>query len=247
MCYFKSLFFCCAFLFLMICSAQDYTFIPEHLHLLSDEQVDSMSFKITPEVLLLNEQGEVLPQAQMELMTNPEYKPLFYVDANGNIKTLVFQKKNKGPVLIMENPKAAFFKGEKALDFIVRDLNGKPIKLSELKGNVVVLNFWFTTCGPCIQELPSLNSLVKEYKDKAVVFLAITFNKKGVVQQFLEEQTFDYAIAVNAHDVITSYGVQSYPTSMVINKKGEIVLKELGYRTNIKTVLSKSINSQLEK
>ncbi|WAC03815.1 TlpA disulfide reductase family protein [Lacinutrix neustonica] len=198
-------------------------------------------------MLLLNEQGEILPQSQLKLMSNPQYKPLFYVDANNKIKTLVFQKKNNRPVLIMKNPEAAFVKGEKALDFIVRDLNGRTIKLSELKGSVVVLNFWFTNCGPCIQEMPNLNSLVKDYKDKAVVFLAITFNKKDVVEQFLEEQTFDYTIAANANDVITSYQVQSYPTSMVINKKGEIVLKELGYRTNIKTVLSKSINSQLEK
>jgi len=93
--------------------------------------------------------------------------------------------------------------------------------------------------------MPSLNSLVTEYKDKEVVFLAVTFNKKEVVKAFLEEKAFNYTIAANANDVITMYGVQSYPTSIVINKKGEIVLKELGYRTNIKTVLSNSIKSLL--
>jgi thiol-disulfide isomerase/thioredoxin len=138
-----------------------------------------------------------------------------------------------------------YTKGEKALDFIVTDLNGNTIKLSELKGKVVVLNFWFTKCGPCVIEMPTLNTLVDEYKNKDVVFLALTFNKKGVVENFLYEHEFKYTIAANAMDAIRIYGVQSYPTSIVIDKKGAIVLKEIGYRTNIKTVLSQAINPLL--
>ncbi|WP_052503435.1 peroxiredoxin [Lacinutrix sp. Hel_I_90] len=247
MCYFKFICIYCAFLFSFISNAQDYTFIPENQQLLSDEQVKTMQIMISTDVILFNEQGEILPMSQIKLMTNPEYKPLFYVDIANKIKTVVFKKKSNLPVLVKKNPEAKFTKDEKALDFIVSDLKDKTIKLSELKGKVVVLNFWFTKCGPCIQEMPDLNALVKEFKDDPVVFLAITFNKKELVEQFLEEQTFDYSIAANANNVITIYGVQSYPTSMVINKKGEIVLKELGYRTNIQEVLSQSIKSQLTK
>lgn len=244
--YIKSILLVFVLLFSTISFAQDYKFIPTTQHLLSDEQVKTMQIMITPDIMLFNEQGKILPISKMELMANPEYKPLFYADENGKLKSLVFKKKSNHPVLVEKNPEAEFTKGEKALDFIVTDLRGKTIKLSELKGKVVVLNFWFTKCGPCVQEMPTLNALVKEYKNKDVVFLAITFNKKGVVENFLEETDFNYTIAANANDVISMYGVQSYPTSIVINKKGEIALKEIGYRTNIKTVLSKAIKSLLK-
>ena len=243
--YLNSILYLFALLFSAIGFTQDYKFIPKHQHLLSDAQVKTMQIIITPDIMLFNEQGKILPMSKMELMANTDYRPLFYADANGKIKSLVFQKKSNHPILIEKNPEAAYTKGEKALDFIVSDLNGKTIKLSELKGKVVVLNFWFTKCGPCVQEMPSLNNLVTEFKNKDVVFLAITFNKKDVVKQFLKKKTFNYTIAANANDVVSMYGVQSFPTSIVINKKGEIVLKELGYRTNIKTVLSKSIKSLL--
>ncbi|WP_299885031.1 peroxiredoxin [uncultured Lacinutrix sp.] len=243
--YIKSILFLCALLFSTISFSQDYKFIPKNQHLLSDEQIKTMQIMITPDVLLFNEQGKILPMSQMELMTNPDYKPLFYADANAKIKSVVFQKKSNHPVLIEKNPEAHFDPGEKALDFLVTDMNGNNIKLSRLKGKVVVLNFWFTKCPPCIQEMPSLNKLIEEFKGKNVEFIAITFNKKEIVKQFLETQPFKYTIAPNANGVVNSYGVNSFPTSIVINQKGEIVLKELGYRTNIKSVLSTSIKSLL--
>ena len=208
--------------------------------------METIQIIITPDVLLFTERGEILPQSQIELMANPDYAPLFYANNEGKIKSVVFKKKNEVPVLIEKNSESDYETGEKALDFIVKDLEGNTIKLSELRGKVVVLNFWFTRCGPCIQELPNLNNLTKEFEGKNVEFLAITFNKKDLVEQFLEENSFDYKIAANANDVITMYGIESYPTSIVINKKGEIVLKESGYRTNIKSVLSNSIKSLLQ-
>lgn len=244
--YKKSIVILFALLLSTISFSQDYKFIPENQHLLSEEQIKTMQIMITPDVLLFNEQGKILPMSQMELMANPDYKPLFYADVNGKIKSVIFQKRSNHPVLIQKNPEAHFEQGEKALDFLVTDLNGNSIKLSELKGKIVVLNFWFTKCPPCIQEMPSLNKLVEEFKDKDVKFIAITFNKKDMVESFLQEKKFNYTIAPNSNGVIQSYNVNSFPTSIVINQKGEIVLKELGYRTNIKEVISKSIKSLLQ-
>jgi len=243
--YIKSILLLLIVLFSTIGFSQDYKFIPDNQHLLSDEQVKTMQIMITPNVLLFNEQGKILPMSQMELMANPEYKPLFYADSKGKIKSVIFQKKSNHPILIEKNPEAHFEPGEKALDFIVTDLKGNSIKLSDLKGKIVVLNFWFTKCPPCVQEMPELNKLTTEFKGKNVEFIAITFNKKEIVKAFLDKQKFNYTIAANANNVINSYRVNSFPTSIVINKKGEIVLKELGYRTNIKSVLSSTIKSLL--
>jgi thiol-disulfide isomerase/thioredoxin len=229
-----------------VCSAQDYKFIPSGQHLLSNEEMKTMQIMVTPDVLLFSEQGKILPKSQMELMANPNYTPLFYANTKGKLKSIVFKKTETISTLIEKSPEAYFEVGEKALDFIVSDMEGNTTKLSDLKGKVVVLNFWFTKCGPCVMEMPSLNNIVETFKDKSVEFIAITFNKKQLIEQFLETHKFDYKIAPNANDIITMYGVQSYPTSIVINQKGEIVLKELGYRTNIESVLTQSIKSLLD-
>jgi len=223
-----------------------YDFIPKEYIQLSDEQVKSREIMIGPNVLIFSSRGQLLSQSQMSLMANPEYRPIFYADENGKIKALVFENKNNSPVLIEKNPEAIFDTDELAKDFIVTDLQGNNIKLSEFRGKVVVLNFWFIKCKPCILEMPQLNELKNLYSTKDVEFLAITFDNKDLVEQFLEEHTFNYKIASNAMDAIKIHGVNSFPTNMVINQSGKIVLKEIGYRTNIKDAIKISIDELLK-
>ncbi len=225
---------------------RNYGFISKEYVQLSDEQVNSGQIMITPDVLIFSSKGQLLPQSQMSLMANPEYRPIFFADTKGNIKALVFERKSNNPTLIEKNPEASFEEGEFAKDFIVTDLKGKNIKLSELRGKVVVLNFWFIKCKPCITEMPHLNELKELYNSKDVEFIAITFDKKEMIEQFLDDHSFNYSIVANANDAINIYGVNSFPTNMVINQKGEIVLKEIGYRTNIKDVLKASIDKLLQ-
>ena len=223
-----------------------YGFIPKEYVKLTDEQVNSGQIMITPDVLIFSSRGQLLSQSEMSLMANPDYRPLFFANSDGNIKALVFERKSDNPVLIEKNPEANFHKGEFAKDFIVKDLKGNNIKLSELRGKVVVLKFWFLKCKPCIEEIPHLNKLKKEYQTNNVEFLAITFDKKEMVEQFLLNIPFNYKIASNAMDAIRIHGINSFPTNMVINQKGEIVLKEIGYRTNITEVLKASIDALLK-
>ena len=240
----KSL-FVCLFLCVSILQAQEYAFIPKEQHLLTDEEVKTMELVITPDVLLFNERGKLLPMSQVQLMTNSDYKPLFFVDNDNKLKSVVFKRLKAINNTIAKNPEANFTKGEKAYDFIATDLDGNTFKLSDLKGQVVILNFWFTNCGPCIQEMPELNNLADNFKNKKVKFLAVTFNKKEIVEQFLKTKDFNFTLIPNANNIISLYGVNTYPTTIVINKKGEIVTKEVGYRTNIKSVLTKAINAAL--
>jgi len=71
--------------------------------------------------------------------------------------------------------------------FNLRDLDGKDWTLNSLRGKIVVLNFWFTTCLPCIKEMPELNALVAAYSDMPVIFLALTFNNREQVKAFHEK------------------------------------------------------------
>lgn len=222
-----------------------YDFVPAEFIPLSDEQVMQMSINIRPGILLFNDKGDALGMDKLSLMTNAEFRPIFYSDTEGKIRAIVFENKAEHPILVEKNPEAEFTEGEYALDFLTQDMNGNSIKLSDLRGKIVVLNFWFIKCKPCIMEMPDLNQVVNKYDSNDVVFLGITFDSEALVKQFLQSTAFNYTIAANANDVINIYGIQSFPTNMVINQQGQIVLKEIGYRTNMKDVLISAINKLL--
>ena len=71
-------------------------------------------------------------------------------------------------------PKPGKWEGKDAAAFTLRDLEGKPVDGQSLKGKVVVLAFWATWCGPCVKELPQIEKLHREFKDKGVVVLGIS-------------------------------------------------------------------------
>ncbi|PUZ26139.1 hypothetical protein DCC81_18035 [Chitinophaga parva] len=114
--------------------------------------------------------------------------------------------------------------GKPAPAFSLKDMSGKSWTLDQLKGRVVVLNFWFTSCPPCIAEMPDLNGLVHQYPPAKVVFLALTFNDADQVKKFLETHVFDYTILPSSGEVDKSYAISSWPASFVIGKGGKILL-----------------------
>ena len=111
--------------------------------------------------------------------------------------------------------------GMAAPNFLVFDLDGKMYELSDLKGKTVVLNFWFTACAPCKQEMPELNKLIEKYKnDSDVVFLAITYDPADKVKDFLSKTSFTYPIATGQEGLTKQYGITGYPTNIVIDRNG---------------------------
>jgi len=122
--------------------------------------------------------------------------------------------------------------GSEAPDFTVADLSGKIYKLSDLKGKTVVLNFWFTTCAPCITEMPELNNLVDKYKnDDHIVFLSVTYNTAEAVKTFLTKTAFNYLVAPGQRPLIDQYGIVAYPTNLIIDKNGHVAFLLSGYST----------------
>jgi peroxiredoxin len=105
-------------------------------------------------------------------------------------------------------------------DIDLKTISGKSFQLKNLRGKVVVLNFWFTACIPCIEEMPALNRLVKEYKKKEVMFFGITYdNLKTLRSQFLPRHKFDFNI-VSDKKSITEMFSAGYPTTYIIDKNG---------------------------
>ena len=112
--------------------------------------------------------------------------------------------------------------GQPAKPFDLKDIDGKTVSLSSLKGKTVVLNFWFTNCGGCVQEMPELNKLQQKYAGKNVVFLALALDDSIRVRKFLATHEFKYTLLTEAKTVSADYNVTMYPTSMVIDKTGAI-------------------------
>ncbi|WP_259067032.1 peroxiredoxin family protein [Mucilaginibacter sp. X4EP1] len=131
-----------------------------------------------------------------------------------------------------------------APDFNLTDIHGKKWSLLELRGKVVVLNFWYTSCPPCLEEMPDLNEITKLYKPDQVVFLALTFNDASKVQTFLKTHEFAYNILPNSKTVDQQYKVSGWPTSLVINKEG-IIKFAINISSDIKHDLPAAIDANL--
>ncbi len=111
-------------------------------------------------------------------------------------------------------------KAKPALPFTVKALDGKTYDIAKLKGKAVVLNFWFIGCPPCRQEIPGLNTLVKEYAKKDVVFLALALDDEKSLNDFLKKTPFTYTIVPKAQNVSELYGVEGFPTHVILDRKG---------------------------
>lgn len=120
--------------------------------------------------------------------------------------------------------------GSIAPEFSGTDLNGMVLDLKSLRGKTVVVNFWFTSCAPCISEMPGLNDLAAKYKnDSNVVFLAVTYNSAEQVRAFLKTKPFNFNILAGRSDIIKQYGISGYPTSLVIDKSGNVAFSLTTY------------------
>lgn len=135
-----------------------------------------------------------------------------------------------------------FKTGQPVNNFSTSDINGKKYKLKELKGKIVVLNFWFINCPPCRAEIPELNKLVNEYKDSSnIVFLAIALDDRDALEQFLKTSPFDYTIVDGGRYIADQYAIKAYPTHAVIDKEGKAYFHTAGAGSTISYWLKKSI------
>jgi len=120
--------------------------------------------------------------------------------------------------------------GNKAPDFTIKDITGRILSLSSLRGKTVLVSFWATWCPPCRNEMPSLNRLYKSYKDHGFVVLAVSTDRNtSAVKNFLSQYPVDFPVFMDA-DMQTSrqYRVFSMPTAFLVDRSGVIIKRYLG-------------------
>lgn len=152
-----------------------------------------------------------------------------------------------GLTLVSAQFSSAYEVGDRPPSFQAETLDGAKIKLSDLKGSVVVLNFWFIACPPCLEEMPDLNRLVDEFAADDVVFLAITpVDTPKDLAKFLKKHKFKYQIVAEAWDLMESYGVTGAPTHMIIDQEGRIHSILFGAVTDLEEQMARPIRGLLK-
>lgn len=112
-----------------------------------------------------------------------------------------------------------------APSFTVTDLQGRTHTAESLRGNVVVLNFWFVNCPYCIEEMPALKRVAATYQaQKDVVFLSFALDKPERLRKFLQQRgDFGFAVVPEAKAISQQFDIMGYPTTIVLNKQGQYI------------------------
>ncbi len=120
----------------------------------------------------------------------------------------------------------------KAMDFTLPSRSGENVRLAELQGEVVLVNFWASWCGPCRAELPKLEEMHQKYKDLGVTILGINIDEtRELSQKLLKDVEVNFPVLYD-HDnkVSEPYDIQAMPSTFIIDKSGNFRYVHLGYQ-----------------
>ncbi|MCA1796382.1 MAG: TlpA family protein disulfide reductase [Geobacteraceae bacterium] len=121
--------------------------------------------------------------------------------------------------------------GETAPDFTLENMQGEEVTLSDLRGKVVLLNFWATWCPPCREEIPSMEKLYQHFEGQAFEMLAINVEENGpeVVGKFFEDKSHSFPILFDPQARAQRlYNVSKYPETFVVDRNGIVVEHVMG-------------------
>lgn len=240
----------------------------EHLQgltLATEEQLDTLKIELGGDLPYpqYGSTGNILTSEQVvDSIIAMKHDINYYLDKDGKIAASVLrpfssEELEKLEAAIEREPIEKDLLGTTAPPFVVTDLEGNTFSTEDLKGKVVVLNFWFVECKPCIQEMPDLNELVQKYKGKDVVFLSFSTSEREKTREFLKSTIFDYHVITDIDLLVKEYGITSFPTNMILDKKSTIVESSSGLflatkkdgttYSYTKDILDKTIESLLVK
>jgi thiol-disulfide isomerase/thioredoxin len=137
----------------------------------------------------------------------------------------------------------------------LKDLSGRPVKLADFKGKLVVMDFWGSWCPPCRMELPKFQALYEKYKDnKNVVFLGMNWERPGeaparmkAVTDFMAQNNYTFPVVID-HDKVaaTAYEIEGFPTVYLIDPQGMIRYRNLGYDEGVEQIIEAQLESLLK-
>ncbi len=119
--------------------------------------------------------------------------------------------------------------GKPVPDFTLNTLNGDSVRLSSLRGKVVLINFWATWCGYCVYEMPDLQALHEMYEGEVVVLAVNVREAPDSVARFIETNGYSFTVLLDADGKVTrAYMVSGLPTTFVVDRKGVLSSSRVG-------------------
>jgi peroxiredoxin len=144
---------------------------------------------------------------------------------------------------------AACSTSDRVPDLSFTPLDGKPMSFEQLRGKVVFVNFWATSCAACIEEMPDLSRLQKKYEAQGfrIVAVAMEYDQPQYVRNFSKQNALPFMVAHDADGKLAQGfgGIMATPTSFLIDKQGRIVKRYMGKPDM--TALAQEIGAQLHK
>jgi thiol-disulfide isomerase/thioredoxin len=112
----------------------------------------------------------------------------------------------------------------------LKDLNGKTVNLDDMKGSILVVDFWATWCGPCITEIPAYNKLQEKYAKQGVKIVGVTLasGEAKEVRPFVTRHDMKYTILMGEDSLSYDFNVMSFPTTYLVTKDWKVYRKYVG-------------------
>ena len=140
--------------------------------------------------------------------------------------------------------------GSPAPEWTLPTLTGEMVSLADLKGKVVLLDFFYKSCAPCCAALPVLQSLHEKYKDKGFVMIGIDpidDPEKDEMADFLAKRGITYTILFSERELSDTYRIAGYPTLYFLNREGKIAKMDVGFKKGMEEELEAELVKLLEK
>lgn len=131
----------------------------------------------------------------------------------------------------------------KAPEFTLKSRSGKNLRLSEYRGQVVLINFWASWCGPCRQEMPLLEDLYKRYSKLGFTILGVNVDTDSTkANQYLRDITVTFPILYDTGNTVTkSYNVNAMPTTVIVDRSGNMRFLHQGYKPGYEKEYKKQV------
>ena len=132
--------------------------------------------------------------------------------------------------------------GEEAPDFEYTSFEGEKIRLSSMRGKIILLDFWESWCGYCILVIPKLNELLKEYINRGLNIIGITTENREIIEKLIKANQINYTNIFADENILKKYKVTSRPTYYLIDKNGRIIKVSYGNLNEIESVIKNIID-----
>ncbi len=133
------------------------------------------------------------------------------------------------------------------VDFTLPSIDGGEYKLSDFKGQVVIIDFWATWCPPCRNSIPAFIALYEKYHEQGFTILGVSLdNDEGALRQYSAQMKIPYPVLIGNNDIAKAYQVSGIPKTLFLDKKGEVRKTQVGFAPELEVQFDQLVDQLLK-